>query len=96
MELDESKPMDVVEDATDAPMSAEALQEAIEKERELKVQDASIRAFLAAKNSMESFILEMRLAPKRKFGDTINTAELNAVRDQSLACRDGVILHMMN
>ena len=59
--------------------SDEELRIAIEQEKALEQKDADHRAFLAAKNSMESFILEMRMAPKRKFGETINASELNEV-----------------
>lgn len=60
--------------------SDEELAVAIEKEKQLQQKDEDCRAFLAAKNSMESFILEMRMAPQRKFGETINSSELNQVQ----------------
>ena len=53
---------------------------AIDMEKQLQQKDEDCRAFLAAKNSMESFILEMRMAPQRKFGETINASELNKVK----------------
>eukprot|EP01036_Dinobryon_divergens_P034893 gene34893-45152_t len=63
--------------------SDEELAVAIEKEKQLQQKDEDCRAFLAAKNSMESFILEMRMAPQRKFGETINSSELNQVLDEN-------------
>jgi len=84
---DISEPMDVSDAAGVADksvkMTEEELLSATTQEKEMQEKDTDIRLFLSAKNSMESFILEMRMAPKRKFGNTINAAELNQVLDEN-------------
>lgn len=72
--------MDVSDEAVKSvKMTNEELLIAANQEKQMQQKDSDIKLFLSAKNSMESFILEMRMAPKRKFGHTINAKELNQV-----------------
>lgn len=53
------------------------------KELALQEHDNNIRRFQEAYNRLESFILEMRNAPRQKFGNTIDTAKLNPLLDDA-------------
>jgi hypothetical protein len=57
----------------------EDISKAIDLEVKFQERDFEIRQFLSAKNSMESYILEMRMAPKRKYGELINSEALTKV-----------------
>lgn len=50
-------------------------------ERELLNADLEVKAVQAAYNKLESYILDMRSAPRRKFGNTIDSNALNNVLD---------------
>lgn len=53
------------------------------KELELQQHDDSIRILQEAYNRLESFILEMRNAPRQKFGSSIDSATLNNLLDEA-------------
>ncbi len=52
-----------------------------ELEHQLHNADIEVKAVQGAYNKLESYILDMRSAPRRKFGETIDSAALNAVLD---------------
>ena len=62
-------PMEVEPEAPTLGLSAEQLEGSKAIEMEMRARDAEIRTLLAAKNSMESYVLDMRGAPKRKHGE---------------------------
>ena len=51
------------------------------KLRECKMQslDSEIKGIVDARNDLEAFIFEMRAAPKRKYGNLIDSLALNAM-----------------
>ena len=49
----------------------------------MQVQDGEIRELQAARNEMESYILEMRMAPRQKHGAAIDSVQLNQLLDGS-------------
>lgn len=63
-------------------MLAEELDAAVKFELEMQARDESIRRIMAERNSLESYILEMRSAVHKKHGDKIDAARLNAVLDE--------------
>lgn len=47
----------------------------------LQAADEAVKQVQLAYNQLESFILEMRTAPRRKFGESIDASKLNAILD---------------
>jgi len=47
----------------------------------MQKQDADIARVQAVRNEMEAFLLDMRGAPRRKFGNTIDSGKLNTLLD---------------
>jgi molecular chaperone DnaK (HSP70) len=68
-------------------MSAADIQSSQAKELELQGVDAEVRALLAARNALEAYVLEMRGAPKRKHGQSIDAKALNSILD---SCEDWI------
>ena len=53
------------------------------REAAMRAADGELREQLAARNALESFVLEMRGAPRRKHGDKIDSAALTKLLDAS-------------
>ena len=51
------------------------------REESMQKQDAEISQVLAVRNSLEAFLLDMRGAPRRNFGGSIDSGKLNALLD---------------
>jgi hypothetical protein len=68
-------------------MTLEGLAAAKSRELALQLVDAEVRALLAARNSLEAFVLDTRGAPRRKHGDSIDARALSAVLDE---CEDWI------
>ena len=64
-------------------LSAEEIGQAKERELLFQSNDNVIFQLHAAHNQLESYILEMRNAPRRKFGELINSQELNRILDDA-------------
>jgi heat shock protein 4 len=62
-------------------LSSEEINKAIEKELFYQSKDQEVHQLHAAYNKLESYILEMRNAPKRKFGELIDSSALNKKLD---------------
>lgn len=64
-------------------LSTSEITQAISREQALRLRDEGLRELLAVRNSLESYILEMRSAPKRKFGQLIDSNKLSNILDDS-------------
>lgn len=53
------------------------------REQELQVLDAELVQLLAARNKLESYVLEMRSVKRRKYGDQIDAKALDQLLDDS-------------
>ena len=73
-----------------AGLSNEQLQEARKQELDMQTIDGEVKAFLNARNALEAFLLEMRGAPRRKHGESIDVKALNAILDE---CEEWVYEH---
>lgn len=62
-----------------AGLSEDELKAAKQREVEMQANDAELEELLAARNDMESYILSMRQAPRRKHGEKINKQALEAL-----------------
>lgn len=78
----ESTEMEISETSSTVGFSAEELVTLRSQELALQTQDAAVRAIQDATNRLESFLLEMRNAPRQKSGDLIDRAALTAVLDE--------------
>lgn len=63
-------------------MSEEEVSAAAVREAQLRGIDAEVKLVHAERNAMESFILELRAAPRQKHGDKIDSDALNAALDE--------------
>jgi hypothetical protein len=66
-----------------AGLTIEEIAAARQREVEMEASDAKLIEVAAARNDMESFILEMRGAPRRKHGSKIDAGALDAVLNES-------------
>jgi len=73
--------MEVVEESKG--FTAEELAALRADEVSMQAVDLEIKEQLAAKNEMESYILEMRSAPRRKHGQLIDSSALTSILDTS-------------
>ena len=53
------------------------------RELDMQQQDDNIVKVLAVRNSLEAYLLDMRGAPRRKFGNSIDAGKLNALIDNT-------------
>jgi len=64
-------------------LTEEQVLAATEREREMQKTDFELEELLAARNSLEAFLLEMRATKRRKHGDKIDAVALEKVLDES-------------
>ena len=62
-------------------LTADELAAARTEELEMQGRDAEITLLLAARNELESYLLETRAIPRRKHGNTVDAAALNGLLD---------------
>jgi len=63
------------------PLSDEEIASLRAQEESMQRQDAEIAQVQAVRNALEAFLLDMRGAPRRKFGNTIDAAKLGSLLD---------------
>ena len=62
-------------------LSSETISTYRQQELDMQKTDAEVRALLAARNSLEAYVLDMRGVPRRKHGQNVDVTALNAVLD---------------
>ena len=71
-------------------LTGEQLQDAKKLEVMMQTTDGEVKALLNARNALEAFVLEMRGAPRRKHGDSIDAKALNSILDE---CEEWIYEH---
>ncbi len=83
MEVESTLPSPPAPEQPTVGLTTEEIASATQRELAMQQDDLDVNKFQDAYNQVESYILEMRNAPRLKFGNLINASELNRILDDA-------------